>query len=108
MKLLTKAVLLSAVTLFAGAASAGSKFVASDANPESKMCVLAGEGSRIQFISTARNNHFPLKLVAQEIECNGENITNCAKIHGNKSVYATLSKYNSPRVEIYRDTAVSK
>ena len=108
MKLLTKAVLFTTVSLFAGAASAGTKLVAADANPETKMCLLAGEGSRIQFISTAKDNHFPLKLVAQKIRCNGERIASFAKSNGNKSVYSTLSKYGSPHVDIYRTSSVSK
>ena len=108
MKLLTKAVLLSSVTLFAGAASASSKFVAGDASAETQMCLLAGEGSRIKFIIAAKDNHFPMKLVAQKIKCNGERIASFAKANGNQSVYSTLSKYNVPHVDIYRDTAVSK
>jgi|GEM_PF-5652423 len=107
MKNLTKVALLASAVLFTGFASAGS-LTAGDKSGETKLCMVAGEGSRIQFFVAARDNSQSVKSAATNTECNGESIISFAKSQGNMGVYASIAKYGESNITIYRTVAAAK
>lgn len=107
MKKVIAALTIATLTLgFATAVSAAS-YVSADASKESQVCVAAATTSRIGMYIQARDFkpsnmvNRNLKLIANNLYCNGENVADFAKSAGNDAVASQLNRYRDTSVQIH-------
>lgn len=83
------------------------QYIAADDSPETKLCVTAADGTYNKFRRQAHNYGLQTTLtskyrfLANNLYCNGFNITQFAEDAGNTKVAMQLKKYRKNSVYIY-------
>lgn len=93
---------LVVAVVFAGSAfmTQAAQYVAADNNPASKLCVSAAMDKPIRFLVQVRDSGTSFGYLANQVSCNGINITSFAQQAGNTDNYNRLRHYRRGHVEI--------
>lgn len=93
---------LVVAVVFAGCAfmTQAAQYVAADNNPASKLCVSAAMDTPIRFLLQVRDSSTSFAYLANQVSCNGINITSFAQQAGNTDNYNRLSHYRRGHVAI--------
>ena len=103
-----RTLLISSVILSlsaAGGATAASKFIAADSSKETKLCMIAVDGTAWKMRVEIRKQRTTQREVARNVLCNDKNIVRFADRHGNQPVHAMLVRHLRPTVIIYPTAA---
>ena len=76
------------------------EYVAADDNPASKLCVSAAMDKPVRFMVEMRDLGINKRYAANQVTCNGINMTTFAHQTGNTGNYKMLSHYRRGHVEI--------
>ena len=108
----TKLLLIAVILTSANIAAAGTNkaYVAQNDSIETKICVAAATGSKMQMnrvvnqLSSSKLINTKYELVANELSCNGVNVAEFAAQAGNYDVSKKLMSYRTKNVKV-RDIA---
>ena len=88
------------LVLTATTAAHAVEYVAADDSPASKLCVSAAMDRPIKFLVEMRDTGVSKRYAANQITCNGTNITSFAQQAGNDGNYNMLNHHRRGHVEI--------
>ncbi|NQD38190.1 DUF3718 domain-containing protein [Permianibacter sp. IMCC34836] len=94
MSKLMKVSLLAMVIAGATAANAGVRYVAADDSKESLICVSAAVDHHMAFANKLERVGFTYKLVANKLDCNGQDIASFSAAAGNLKTASILARHS--------------
>ncbi|WP_444994056.1 DUF3718 domain-containing protein [Aliikangiella sp. IMCC44359] len=94
---------LIGTTVIIGSASAAEKqYKAVDDSRYTRLCMVAADGNKLQFVKAIKDSGFSNHYVANEVTCNGIAISEFVQQEGNKANQRHLNKFIEKKVEVTR------
>ena len=94
---------LFGTTIIIGSAAAAEKqYKAVDDSRYTRLCMVAADGNKLQFVKAIKDTGFSNHYVANEVTCNGIAISEFVKQEGNKANQRHLNKFIKTSVEVTR------
>ncbi|WDE03719.1 DUF3718 domain-containing protein [Thalassomonas viridans] len=101
--------LLSAVAAFAFSANAATyKFVATNNEPGTLLCVSAAENNLFDYKDMAKHYRVNQRYIANNLTCNGEEIASFAAAYGATKTAAYINRFHKGQVKITDIVAANK